>query len=531
MRIIALIVLMTCMAFFANAQKHYDRLASLDIQHYRFELSINDESNEINGIAHVSIKFLQDLQTFSLDLIKKSGRTGMEVLTVMADGQAVDFKHQDELLTISETAKKGALKTFMIVYRGTPETGLIISKNKYGERTFFGDNWPDRAKYWLPTVDHPADKASVEWVITAPSHYQVVGNGRLKERTNINDELTLTHWASDVVLPTKVMVFGAARFAIQEVDEIYSIPISSWVYPQDREKGFYDYELALPITDWFINHVGPYPFAKLANVQSKTQFGGMENASNIFYSENSVKGDRSAEGLIAHEIAHQWFGNSASEANWHHVWLSEGFATYFTNLYMEHLYGQPELKQRVNAQREQVINYSKENRVPIVDSSIEDYMKLLNANSYQKGGWVLHMLRKQVGDKVFWQSIREYYRKFTLSNAYTDDLKEVFEKNSGLDLDFFFDQWVMQAGQPELEASWSFKDGRLNLKLEQQQRENFLFDLEIDIVYADGSRERRTIRVDKKDQNWEPQLANRPSQLILDPDSWLLFEYNLSKND
>lgn len=515
--------------FSAFAQKHYERLATMDVQHYRFELTITDASDELNAIAHVKIKFNESLTNFSLDLVERSGKKGMEVIAVMSDNKALNFAHEGGALRITDVVEAGSLKDYLIAYKGVPETGLIISKNKYGERTFFGDNWPDRARHWLPTVDHPADKATVEWVITAPSHYQVIGNGRLQERTSITDELTLTHWASRVPLPTKVMVFGAARFATQTAGDIYGIPISSWVYPQDREKGFYDYALAVTITDWFINHVGPFPFAKLANVQSKTQFGGMENASAIFYSENSVKGDRSAEALIAHEIAHQWFGNSASEANWHHVWLSEGFATYFTNLYMEHQYGKEELRKRVQEQRRSVLNYAKEKRVPIVNPAIEQYMELLNANSYQKGGWVLHMLRKKVGDETFWKAMRTYYQRYTLSNAYTADLKEVVEQISGVDLDPFFNQWVMQAGQPELDVEWSYKDRTLDVNFRQLQQEDFAFELEVDIVYQDGSKERRTITIDQKLQQWKPKVNSEPAQLILDPDSWLLFEATLSK--
>ena len=131
------------------------------------------------------------------------------------------------------------------------------------------------------------------------------------------------------------MVFGAADFAVQLAGEHEGIPVSSWIFKEQKEKGFYDYAMALPVLEFFTKNVAPYPYEKLANVQSKTRYGGMENASCIFYYEASVKGDRSSEALIAHEIAHQWFGNSASEANWHHVWLSEGFATYWTHLYFE----------------------------------------------------------------------------------------------------------------------------------------------------------------------------------------------------
>jgi len=524
-----IIICLTLISYASHAQKHYNRLEQIDVMHYRFELTLNDNNDEIFGLARITIKHLKDLEKFNLDLVKKSQGKGMEVMAVMIENSPIEFVHDKEQLTIINNGKAGSIQTYMVAYKGVPKTGLIIAENKFGDRTFFGDNWPDRGRHWLPSVDHPSDKATVEWIVTAPSHYQVIGNGRLKERTNINDDLTLTHWASEVVLPTKVMVIGAARFAIQNSGEVSGTPISSWIYPQDREKGFYDYALAVPITDWFINHVGPYPYAKLANVQSKTQFGGMENASNIFYSENSVNGERTAERLIAHEIAHQWFGNSASEANWHHIWLSEGFATYFTNLYMEQKYGREKLIEMVNAQRKRVISYSKENRVPVVNPAIENYMELLNANSYQKGGWVLHMLRHKVGDEIFWQSIKEYYQKFTQSNAYTTDLKEVFEKNSGLDLDQFFDQWIMQAGQPELTVQWTYKKGKIEANIAQKQVENFQFELEIDIVYADGFKERRTVSISEKEMTWTPQVNSKPTKIILDPDSWLLFEAKVAE--
>ena len=479
----------------------------------------------------MTVKFKKDVPNFDLDLVNlQPDGKGMKVIALMLNNRSVNFKHSENRISVNHDGKANETRTFTIAYEGIPATGLIISKNKYGDRTFFGDNYPDRGQHWLPIVDHPSDKATVEWIITAPSHYQVVGNGVLKERTNINDQTTLTHWKTEVELPTKVMVIGAARFAVQNVAEVYGTQVSSWVYPQDREKGFYDYAPAAPILDWFINHVGDYPFGKLANVQSKTQFGGMENAGNIFYSENSVTGNRTIEGLLAHEIAHQWFGNSASEANWHHAWLSEGFATYFTILYMEQKHGREKAWETVLANRLRIIDYSKQNRVPIVNTSVENYMEILNTNTYQKGGWVLHMLRKEVGDDIFWEAIRQYYTKYTLSNAMTDDLKEVFELVSGRDLDDFFDQWVYQAGQPEIEMSWTYEKNKLEVEFKQTQPENFVFDLEVELVYANGKRERKTVRISTKNQKWTPEVNSKPVEIILDPDAWLLFEYTNDNN-
>src|SRR5204862_717351 len=189
--------------------------------------------------------------------------------------------------------------------------------------------------------------------------YEVIGNGIKIEESLLSAKQKLTHWHEAVDISTKVMVIGAARFAIQFVGEINNIPVESWVYPQNREEGFHDYAAAKKILDFFINHIGPYSYKKLANVQSKTKYGGMENASNIFYFENSVNGKADHESLLAHEIAHQWFGDSASETDWHHVWLSEGFATYFTNVYNEFTYGEDKRAADMAEDRKQVIAFYK----------------------------------------------------------------------------------------------------------------------------------------------------------------------------
>jgi len=530
---IIFLALITTISFFTDlqAQKHYERLAKIDIENYQFNISINDNNDVIQGSALVTVHFKKDIDSFQLDLINESADgKGMSVTNLEdLNGNKIPFIHENDKITVSFKGSTGAKSTFKVEYSGVPANGLIIGKNIFGDRTFFGDNWPNRAQHWLPTVDHPSDKAKVEWVITAPNHYQVIANGRLVEETDIDGQTRLTRWKTEVPLATKVMVFGAARFAVEQVGEIYNVPVSSWVYPQNRDDGFYDYEMAYGIMDWFINHVGPYPYAKLANVQSKTMFGGMENAGNIFYSEKSVTGKRTVESLFAHEIAHQWFGNSASEGSWHHSWLSEGFATYFTNLYNEQIYGRNKMVSSLKGQRDAVIAYSKDNYVPIVNTSITDYMKVLSTNTYQKGGWVLHMLRKKVGDESFWKAIREYYKKYEHSNAYTDDLREVFEEVTGDDLEGFFKQWIFEAGHPDFHFDWTHNGGKLNVLVYQNHSTSFQFPLEIDLVFADGTHQRETLEVSKSKHTFELNADKKPVKIVLDPDTWLLFEGKVTK--
>jgi aminopeptidase N len=516
---------------FSLAQNHEARFQSMDVINYKFDLKLSDKTNEIEGTTEIKIKFNKANSNFYLDLVsKQSNDLGMVVESVLENNQPVTFSQVNNQLLINiNLTKANELRTYSIKYKGVPADGLIISKNKFGDRTFFGDNWPDRAKNWLPVVDHPSDKATVEWDITAPSHYQTIGNGLMIERTNIDDENTLTRWKMDTQIPTKVMVIGVARFAVENLSEIYNIPVSSWVYPQDRDNGFKDYALALPILDFMINHVAPYPFEKLANVQSKTLYGGMENAGNIFYNENSITGNGDYEAVIAHEIAHQWFGDSASERNWYHVWLSEGFATYFENLFYENRYGRDSFVKKMKEDREKAIRYAKQSQSPIVDTTITDYLQLLSPNTYEKASWVLHMLRKNIGEKLFWDGIKKYYSTYKYSNALSEDFQQVMEEISGKDLSDFFKQWLYQSGHPKLDISWNVTND-LIIEIKQIQDHIFTFPIDLKINFEDGSYTIETISVSNKNQIVNFPKSKNIISIEPDPNTWLFFElYSLKK--
>jgi aminopeptidase N len=511
----------------------FGQTSKIDVLHYTNDITVTDNIDTIIGVSDIEILFKETVTNFSLDLINKNEEgKGMAVSKVLENGKPITYSHNNDKLIINiGITSVDEKRTYTIHYSGIPADGLIISENKYGDRTFFGDNWPNRARNWVPCIDHPSDKAFVTFKITAPSHYQVIANGMLKEETDLDNGNTFYIWNTNVPIPTKVMVIGIARFAVQNIGETYNIPISSWVYPQNKEAGFNDYALAKSVINFFIENVGPYPYGKLANVQSKTRFGGMENASNIFYFENSVTGESKIENLIAHEIAHQWFGNSASEKDWSHLWLSEGFATYFTNLYVQKTHGGNDFKKLLETQREKVIKFSKTNNSAIIDSTTTNLMLLLNANSYQKGGWVLHMLRKKLGDDLFWESIRKYYETYKLSNASTDDLRSVFEAVSKQDLSTFFKQWLFSAGHPELAITHSIKDGKLNLTVSQKQQSdfNFVFPLEVKFIYDDNFEEIKTINVSKKTEAFQIPIKSNLKEIIIDPDTWLLYE-NVTDN-
>jgi aminopeptidase N len=465
----------------ANAQSPG---AVIDVQHYGFNIQLSDATDNIRGKADITVKFLATPGSFQINLVKKGVKgKGMAVNRVLENGRAVRFQQDSDVVNIYTKAIANATRTYTITYEGIPADGLIISTNKFGHRTFFGDNWPNRAHNWLPCVDEPADKASVDFTVTAPDHYQVVANGLKTSETALPGELKITHWQETAQLSTKIMVIGVAEFAIDHPKDVDDIPVYTYVFPESAKVGFKSYAVAGEILPFFIKHIGPYSYKKLANVQSKTIFGGMENAGTIFYYEDSPQ-SKGIEELMAHEIAHQWFGDSASEKDFHHVWLSEGFATYLTHYYLESKYGIDTLKKRLADERIKVIKFEKKRYTPVVDTTVKDkYMQLLNDNSYQKGGWVLHMLRRKLGDGAFWKGLNTYYLKYQNSNANTSDFREVMEQISGQDLKPFFKQWLNTAGHPDVAVNWKYdtKTHVVDLKVEQKQKGLYTFPLEVTI--------------------------------------------------
>lgn len=503
-------------------QDTYDRNLLADVKHYVFNLSLNDDNDKIKGETLVTVDFKEGANSFSLDLIKKSENYGMQVSAVFNGDDEISYSYANNKINIP--VEESGTTTYKVVYEGIPEQGLVIDTTKFGQRSFFGDNWPNLARHWLPCVDHPYDKASIEFRITAPAHYDVVATGAKTEESDLGNGFKLTSYFEPAPVAMKIVTIGVTKFATKRLGSVGSTPVTAWVYPENRLDGFSDYSIAVPILSYFVENIGPYPFAKLANMQAKTQWGGLENAGTIAYNENSVNSPNSIEGLFAHEIAHQWFGNSATENSWNHVWLSEGFATYFATLYLESVYGNDRRKEELLTDRNQVIAYYKTNPSPVVDNTIKDPMKVLSPNTYQKGGWVLNMLRRKLGDEMFWKGIRAYYELYENSNALTDDFRKVMEDISGEDLASFFKQWTYTKGYPELDWKWEYKNKKLKLTLQQLQ-DHYTFTFPLDIgISIDGSMQIETVEVNKSSEVFEFVIDEKPTSIVLDPELWLLFD-------
>lgn len=527
----------TLYALRLTAQNPYENPhTSIDVEHYVFRILLRDSSDQINGETTLRLHPTVDsLASVALDLVNQDDKMkGMKVRFVLVDEHQTTFTHQNNLLQIKLPHLYFKNQTFRVdvAYEGEPKDGLIISTNKFGERTFFGDNWPNRARNWLPVVDHPSDKATCEWVVTAPLGYKVVANGAKKEQIKVTETLKMTRYLESVPISTKIMVLGAARFAMQEAGKPDNISVQSWLFPQDSTQGFIDYAAAVPILLYYDSLIGTFPFEKLANVQSKTVFGGMENAGAIFYSENEIYGypNVNMDGLLAHEMAHQWFGDCVTEKNFGHLWLSEGFATYLSAEYIAQKWGRPEMDKIMMANRLTALGFMDNNpELPVVDTLETDLMNLLNANSYQKGAWVLHMLRRELGEAHFWNGLNRFYNVFRNQNADTHDFQENMEKISGKDLSVFFKQWLYQPAYPELRFRWSWenKTHQLKWKLDQVQSglNIFQFPLTIGIFDAKGNLiQKEDLRMDQKSQEGSIELSEKPFSIQLDPEHWLLFK-------
>jgi aminopeptidase N len=510
----------------------YPKNPSLRILHYTFRLRLNDSTDRMEGEALVQIRFLKnEVDHFNLDLDARHPLTGkgMVVSAVTCEGKNLDYSQDSAQLLVMVPAGSHASDSaiFDIHYAGVPADGLHISRNKFGERTFFGDNWPDRAHDWLPVIDHPSQKAPVDFIVTAPDYYEVVSNGRLVERSDLGNGIALTHWKEAVPIPTKVMVIGVAHFAVAYLPDAAGVPVQVWVYPGDREQGFKDFEKAENVLALYQKYLGAFPFEKCANVESTTRYGGMENASCIFYDEHQVTGNYRNEVVVAHEIAHQWFGDDVTEADWSQIWLSEGFAEFFENFYIGVTFGADSLQHTLALQKKMIFNYFHRKPAALVDTTVTDLQQLLNINSYQKGAFVLRMLEHTLGEASFWKGMRLYHRTYARGNAWTADFEHCLEQASGRNLDSFFLQWVYRPGYPDLSWSWKMESGNRQIYLYLTQQQAFsVFDISpVIALYFRGKKILlHTLEMHVRRAGYRFGVPERPDSVKLDPQQYILLQ-------
>ena len=543
-----LFTLFTTVLFFLfpviSKADNYPINKKIDIKHYSFALTLSDSNDEIIGSTNITINFKQaGVQNFRLDLINQSierkGK-GMLVDGVYLDKNPISYSHQNDALIINLPSPSSINQSlvFTIKYHGIPSDGLRIGATKFGDRSFFNENWPNRGRHWLPLIDHPYDKATSEFIVKAPAHYKVISNGLLLEESDLGDNVKLTHWKQTVPVSSWLFVLGVADFAVKYVDEFKGKSIQTWVYSKNREAGFYDFdEPTKKVLEFYSAYVGPYAYEKLANIQTPSVNGGMETSSAIFYGEDLVNGkrDERIRNIVIHEIAHQWFGNAVTETTWDDAWLSEGFATFFTLLFIENEYGKEEYKKGISKAKKTVFDLSL--KIPdfsIVSNRTAEKEPVTNGLTYQKGAWVLHMLRDLLGEKSFQKGIRAYYTKYFNSNTTTDEFRIEMEKSSVKDLELFFKQWLYQPINPTINAIWKYDAAtkKLNLQLTQSQSGNFLFNVPVEVgYYKTGSTTPIILKMNlsRKQEVFSFPVPSAPEKLELDPRNVLLNNGNLTK--
>jgi aminopeptidase N len=511
----------------------YPRQAGIDAQHYVFKLTLlTTESNEITGEATVRLRVVKpETREALLDFATPlPGGKGMTVTTVSRDGKGVTFTHANNHLRLPlEGVHAGEDVTFTIAYHGVPANGLRLLNNIHGDRCAFSENWYNEARQWLPVIDHIADKATGEFIITTKPDYQVVGNGALVEEADLPDGLRRTHWQQDEPIAPWLYALGVAKFVVRHGPVVRGVPLSFWVFPQDAERGLPKLEKdARGAFEFFSDRVGPYVYDKLAHVEAAGMGGGMESTTNIFYGEKNVNAGNVP---VVHETAHQWFGNSVTESDWNDVWLSEGFATYFTLLYGEYANGRDAFVDGVRRSRDAVLRAEKtQPNTPVVHANFNEAGDSgpNTQLAYQKGGWTLHMLRDRIGTDAFWRGIRAYYREHMNGVATTEDLRHAMETASGQDLAPFFKQWLTRSGVPVVEGNWRYDAAAKSIVVavrQTQPADPYQFPLDVGIKPVSGTARVVRLQVTGRDLTASIPVDAEPVSVMLDPNVWLLAEF------
>ena len=541
---VAFILLLT--AFCVFAQRRERAVDNWRPLHYDVNLTFDDQLSQLAS-ARTDIKI--EVLATSIDKVDLDFGD-LPVDSVLVSGTAAKFERAAESLNVllAAAAKRGNQLDITVNYHGRPKDGLVFAKDADGKPSATGDNWPNRVHYWIPSLDHPAAKATVSFNIAAPQRFQVIANG---EFIRLIGNAAVSHWTFNEAkaIPPYCMIVAVNEGAIINSPEkdvtnlLYNVPQRDAEY---APKGF---SPAAPALTFYSQTVAPYPYEKLALIIGATQFGGMENSSAIVFPSN-VFGGRSTEvsaplgrstaisrrfgipsrieSVVAHEIAHQWFGDSVTESTWADLWLSEGFATYFAGLFIEKYDGEDAFRIYMRDAAQRYFNFEKQASFPIHDTETTKLMSLLNPNNYEKGAWVLHMLRTQLGDEVFFKGLRDYYNAHKEANATTEDLRSALEQSSGKDLKTFFARWIYGSGHPvyRLErVAVAGADTFRYISLRQvQPGDAFLDPVTIEITTNDGKKLRQTIIPKSKLESAQVDVKLPITEVQIDPDDNLLKE-------
>ncbi|MGD9347305.1 MAG: M1 family metallopeptidase [Candidatus Aminicenantes bacterium] len=499
-----------------------DEEHNFDVIHYEFDWKIDSDAHSIEGLAKVmGESTIQGLDSITLNLMNTMTVDGVE-----QNQNSLIYSHQNDLLTIyfGKNYKKGESFTVEISYSGHPTSGLYY--DYHGSMPIiYSLTEPSDARHWFPCYDFPSDKATADLNITVPSGLTAASNGTLVEvKMNADDTVTYS-WEISYPIATYLISVAATNYVTfshtynsgqEEMDVVY------YVYPELFEYAKTDFANTVPQIEFYSEAFGEYPFLRekygMALIPGGT---AMEHQTCTSYPARVIDGEQGYDWLIAHELAHQWWGDLVTPADWAEIWLNEGFATYSDALWWEHLYGMAGLKARMSDFRSILFERYSGPHHAIYDPP-QGY--LFSAIEYEKGAWVLHMLRFVVGEDNFWEILKTYAQRFAYAIASTDDFKSVCEEVYEADLDWFFDQWIYEPGYPRYEFSWGHSGPnsvRIIINQTQESYPIYSMPIELQVVLPSGT-VKRTVWVDEKLNVYDLSFAETPSDVLFDPDEWIL---------
>jgi aminopeptidase N len=508
--------------------------------HYRLDLTFDHRSKKVSGNVSIRLTPLSGpLDSVLLDAVN------LEIRSVRLDGgRTLEFHERSTTLSIrlDRTYALGETLAVSIDYACSPTKGLYFiyadsGGGRHDQIWSQGEDMDNR--FWFPCYDYPNDKATSEVIGTVQGDWTLLSNGRLVSELYDRKKNTRTfHWVESKPHSTYLIMVAAGRYAIIR-GKYRNIPLAFYMYPRDTAKAWESFGRTPAMIRFFETKTGvPYPWEKFDQIIiDDFMWGGMENTTAVTLNDVCVVDPKAAldfpsDPVVAHELAHMWFGDLVTARDWTHLWLNEGFATYCENLWTEFSKGEDEFQyEMIQASLAVRGNDRMLGRKPIVSHESHP------ANLYARGGWVLHMLRTLLGDEPFWRGMHSYLAKFQFGSAETDEFRLALEDATGQNLDWFFRQWVFGAGLPKLNVTkaWDDSTRQLRLTVEQTQQVDSLtgyFRLPLVVECTTGSgKTTRTFWVSRKEESFSVNLDGPPLMVIADKGYRVLKEMQFPKTE
>src|SRR5215472_13872197 len=486
-----------------RADEPYARSKSYDLEHSRVALRFEPEQKKIIGSVLHTLTLLRDgLEKISFDSV------GLQIESVRINRNDAKFETTDAKLLVSlpKAAKAGAKYEVEIKYQGTPTKGLyfILPNKDYPNRPLqiWTQGESEDTRYYLPTYDYPNDRLTTETILTVPASWLTISNGKLVSVSDASGGMKIWTWRESQPSSTYLFTVVAGEF-VEVKDSWRNLPVTYYA-PKDRgDRLNPNYSRTPAMIELFSKTLGvDYPWEKYSQAMvDDFVAGGMENSSATTNTSESLRHpklvpeyEEDEDPLISHELGHQWFGDMVTTKDWGNIWLNEGFATFMETVWAESRYGKDTADyERWQNGREWFAMRSLYAK-PIVRYDFEDSEEF-DSNAYGKGGWVLYMLRHQLGEQAFYAGLKHYLEVNRGKNVVTSDLSKAIEEATHTSLDQFFEQWVYGAGAPKFEVSYTYDEARkqvaMNVK-QAQKREGrvglFHVPMDVEITTAAGAR-------------------------------------------